>query len=200
MRTSIDLPASFVTAARARSERSPIILAVDPGKRTGLALLDVGTRRCASTTSTNLDGVRDAVAGLMDAWSVSRPRVSIYAREAPYSVSNAALAAGRANAGALWSLGYAAGVVDAHADRWFDRERGDVARWEPQPVTWRSILGLNSGDRTRDAVNERVLAWAEATTQRSLRTPRGAKLFDEANAIALAFATVSVFIAARRTA
>jgi len=198
MRKSIDLPKTFVDSARSRCERSPLILAIDPGKKTGLALLDVGTRQCVSLTS-GLDDVRQSIAGLMDAFDVKRPRVAIYAREAPYSVSNDAFASGRANAGALWSLGYAAGVVDGHADRWFDRERGDVARWEPQPVPWRSILGLNSGDRTREAVNERVLAWAEATTRRSLRTPRGAKLFDEANAIALAFATVEVFVAARRT-
>lgn len=197
MRQSIDLPSSFVEAARTHRDSKPMVLAIDPGRKCGIAILDVSTGRCFSSTSQLLD-VRRSVGNLIGEASMQATGFSAihsFAREAPYSTSNAALASGRANAGALWSLGYAAGWIDAETKQW----TGDAAKWEPQPVTWRSVIGLNSGERGRDAVNERVLAWAEATTKRSLRTRRGAKLYDEANAVALAYATASVFDAARRT-
>ncbi|MBM4356960.1 MAG: hypothetical protein FJ096_02515 [Deltaproteobacteria bacterium] len=198
MRQSIDLPAVFVHVARKHYAAKPMVLAVDPGRKCGVAVLDTERGRCFSSTSLLVD-VTTCIADLLDeahAHSAFAPRVvHAFAREAPYSTSNAALAAGRANAGALWSLGYAAGWVDAAATRWIR----SAAKWDPQPVTWRSVIGLNSGERRRDAVNERVLAWAEATTKKELRSKRGAKLYDEANAVALAYATASVFDAARRT-
>ena len=198
MRQSIDLPATFVAVARRHYESKPMVLAVDPGRKCGVAILDTARGVCHSSTCALVD-VTTCIADVLDeayAHSAFSPRViHAFAREAPYSTSNAALAAGRANAGALWSLGYAAGWVDAAATRW----ARNAAKWDPQPVTWRSVVGLNTGERGRDAVNERVLAWAEATTKRSLRSKRGAKLYDEANAVALAYATASVFDAARRT-
>lgn len=187
MTRSIDLPIDFVDAAKSCAEEFPTILAVDPGARCGVAILDSRSGVCLSATC-KLDSIGQTIADVVGSF-----RVHLFAREAPFSITNAALASGRANAGALWSLGYAAGTVDAFARRWCR----DSVRWEPQPVTWRSVLGLNAGDRSREAVNERVHAWACRATSRPLTTQRGAKLLDEANAVCLAFATAYVFKAAR---
>ena len=64
-----------------------------------------------------------------------------------------------------------------------------AALWWPVATLWRAELGLNGG--TRRVVNDRVIAWARATTDLPLLGPRGAELYDEANAIALAVATDS---------
>ena len=194
MRQSIDLPADFVESAAALAGDEHIIMSIDPGKRCGVCVLNTATGRCESQTST-LTEVAMSMVDVLSRLSTGRA-VHVYAREAPYSVTNAALASGRANAGALWSLGYSAGIVDAAASRWVQK---GAPRWEPQPVTWRSVLGLNTGERTRAAVNDRVLEWAESTTGRRLRSRRGAKMYDEANAVGLAYATASVLAAARRT-
>lgn len=187
MKRSVDLPLDFVNEARAATDDLPVVLAIDPGARCGIALLDQRSGECRSTTC-KLEAIGQAVSDL-----VGDSIVGVFAREAPFSVSNSALASGRANAGALWSLGYAAGTVDAFSRRW----TRSAVRWQPQPMTWRSVLGLNAGDRSREAVNERVHLWACRATSKMLTTQRGAKLLDEANAVCLAFATAYVFKAAR---
>lgn len=66
--------------------------------------------------------------------------------------------------------------------------------WAPKAGTWRAVLKLAGGKREK--VNDRVWRWAQEVVVKSrtrgassaLVTPRGARLYDEANAIGMAIA------------
>jgi len=104
----------------------------------------------------------------------------------------------KASAGSVYARhGY---LVGASMSRWH------TARiWEPNASEWRSVLGLNKGGQKRADVNSRVMLWALETVRgartregqafplRRANRERGEELFDEANAIALAFAALARF-------
>lgn len=151
------------------------------------------------------DAVVDVVDRLL---APSRGPLQVLAVEAPYKVGGQR--AKRENgkvvvddegepvmvgSGQQWKVAEAAGFL-----------RGSYARnalvaWQPLPTEWRSVLGLNKGvrgTRKRDDVNDAVWLWACTCVPRD-RWPRHytnegkeKRHFDEANAIALLHAAISL--------
>lgn len=180
---------SFAPPGVPRPAMFPVV-AIDPGKRSmGWAVIDVD-RKLHSGEGVPSDVVRDLDALL----SLTGPPL-VFTSEAPYSVSAAQILKAQhrsGGVGAVYALGRATGYVEGGIRRHTLR----AARWEPKPSTWRAVLGLNrrgDGDMTsRDATAEAVVLWARATTRMALRRNNGEPCVDEAMAIAMAYATLSV--------
>lgn len=190
------------------SVRAFPIVAVDPGKRSmGWAVID-GTGALHSGQGTP----REIVPRIIDVLDVAGLPMC-FAAEAPYSMSTEVMtqqkksgpAGGRgSNVVAVYAMARATGYVEGALRRHLER----AAPWEPKPMTWRSVLGLNrrgTDDLTaRDATAEAVLLWVRATTRLTLRAGVGEQAYDEidrAMALALAHAAHAVVrsIHAQRT-
>lgn len=191
-RRTVELPLAL-TAALGKLGPDACVLGHDPGSAsTGLAYV-VGGRTVFSTQG----APRDVAAR----WgAVFRgARVDLYVREGPYPTVRVDEGRERAQSHALHVLGFSAGWVTCA----LDGEVRTAALWEPPPMTWRALLGLNrraSSERSaRDETALAVWRWARATSVAALETSRGARCFDEANAIGLAHAGASIIDGARRT-
>lgn len=188
MSRHVNVDVAFVDGVL-RLPRGPVVvLAVDPGLRTGIALVAPG-----GAGSWVMGGKRLDVLGTA-ARDIRAGCVGVYIREAPFTASAEAMESSRISTAALWGLGYASGVADAMVDGLL---RSDCARWHPQAGTWRAGLGLGGGKR--DVVNERVHQWAEADLGRKIRTAEDKPDLDAANAYAMAKAAISVVEGIRRT-
>lgn len=88
----------------------------------------------------------------------------------------------------IYRLGVAAGFVTGG----IDSELGRPVFWEPPPMSWRSVVGLNrqaTDDSTaREETAAAVLEYARRKTGLSLATEGDREKIDEANAIAMCFA------------
>lgn len=182
----VDIPTDVVDRLAAVSAEDPVVLAIDPGSTsTGIALVEGG--RCIfSTQGRPADVCREyaMIIGL-------DKHVDVVAREMAYT-RNRGEKASRAGESGLYVQGFACGWISCA----FRRVIANAALWEPLPPSWRSVLGLNrqkTASRTaRDETNDAVWMWAKATTKLPLVGTGGGRRFDEANAIALAYAARSI--------
>jgi hypothetical protein len=95
----------------------------------------------------------------------------------------------RASPESTWKLGRAMGFVQGalYSDRYM-RGMNPGLLWEPAPMRWRAVLGLNPtarGKGARAEVAERCWRYARSITGRDLEGPMGGRLIDEAMAICM---------------
>lgn len=192
-RRAIDLPSDLVSDLATIPRGDIDVLANDPGsKSSGLALLR-GSRVIFSTQGKPIEVVR-----AFRAFHDGSP-VHLFVREKPYMRVRDDKEIGSVNYGreitqmeVLWKLGFAAGAVTTGLGRCIDH----AVLWEPLPSSALAVIGLNrkkSATRSaRDETAEAVWLWAQATTGMDLVSQHGARLNDEARAIALAYAGKSI--------
>jgi hypothetical protein len=161
------------------------VLAIDPGKRSmGWAVVDAH-RKLHSGEGTPKDVVRE-LDGLLE---LVGPPI-LFACEAPYSVSAAQIAKTQHRSGgvsAVYALARATGYVEGGLRRHLLRSTS----WEPKPMTWRAVLGLNrrsEEESGREATAKAMLMWARATTRLPLKRHNDEDQIDRAMAIGIAFA------------
>jgi hypothetical protein len=191
-RRAIDLPSDLVSDLATIPRGDVDVIGLDPGsKASGLALLR-GPSVIFSTQGKPVEVVR-AFRAFHDG-----ARVAVLVREKPYmrvrENEDGTVNHGReiTQMESIWKLGFAAGAVTIGLGRCID----SAVLWEPLPSSALAVLGLNrkkTADRSaRDETAEAVWLWAQATTGMDLVSKNGARLNDEARAIALAHAGRSI--------
>jgi len=172
------------------------ILAFDPGRYAGWALLEGGHLTAHGTADNGAGHMRATESFAAARRGIATTIPDVVAVELPFIPRGKD--GRKASAGSVYARhGY---LVGASMSRWH------TARiWEPNASEWRSVLGLNKGGQKRADVNSRVMLWALETVRgartregqafplRRANRERGEELFDEANAIALAFAALARF-------
>lgn len=172
------------------------ILAIDPGKRSlGWAVIDSEKRLHSG------QGPLEAAVAEIDVTLDLVGAPWLFAAEGPYTVSAKQLMKLGGGVGAIRELGRATGYVQGALRKHL---RGAVL-WEPKPVSWRAVLGLNrgsSGDVSgRDATAAAVVLWARATTKLPLVSGEaGEEQVDRAMAIGIGFAAHALLTSIRAVA
>ena len=160
-----------------------LVVGIDVGLSTGVAILDMETRWRWSTQDT------PALAMRALAMALGGNLAAVVVREAPYTASRSQMMAGvvKITPSTLFSMGESSGYAARALE---GMSRTDRAEWRPMASSWRSVLGLNrdvdGGGAGREAVNRRVHMWAEATSGFPMRKHDGSPAFDQANACGLA--------------
>jgi len=186
-RASVDLDAHVVDGLSALRSSSVVVVGVDVGAMTGVAVA-VGDVTGATTWrwSTQdepglaVDALRIALGG---------KAADLLVIEAPFTVSREQMMEGRfkVTPTTLFAMGESSGYMKRALE---PLSASHVVTWRPAASTWRSVLGLAGG--RREEVNERVHRWAEATLGYDVRTRRGLPAYDEANAVGMAHAGLHV--------
>jgi len=171
---------------------SPSILAIDSGSHiTGWCHFDEDGTINAGEGSPRVV-IRDLVSFLS---VVGAP--FLFVREGPYTLSIAQLTKPQdprkprramITPLSIYRLGVAAGYVTGGIDSCL----GSPVFWEPAPMSWRSIVGLNrqstEESTARDETAAAILEYARRKTGLALTTEGEREKVDEANAIAMCFA------------
>lgn len=181
-RASVDLDAHVVDGLSLLRSASVVVVGVDVGAMTGVAVVAGNATGATWRWSTQdepglaVDALRMALAGKAADFVVI---------EAPFTVSREQMMEGRfkVTPRTLFSMGESSGYMRRALE---PLSADHVVTWRPAASTWRSVLGLAGG--RREEVNDKVHRWAEATVGYDVRTRRGLPAYDEANAIGMAHA------------
>lgn len=174
------------------ADQDPVVCGHDPGALTGWCLLD-WSGFMQSGDGSPARAAQDARKAL------NGRRPVLYVREAPFTVTKKQMADSderHSNPAALFKMGLAAGIFSGA----LLSELADAVLWEPLPMQHRAVVGLNRkatpGRSSRDETADVCVLWSEATYRISLSTAGGRKRIDEAMAIVMATAGMSILKAA----